>query len=63
MIHLPSAPYTPAFIARLLRDMPADRLAATVPHDFHRWPTRKIVPAKIIRDLISNERDRRRASR
>ena len=55
-----TVPYTPALIARLLRDMSEPQLASAHPHDFHRWPTRKIVPAKIIRELISNELDRRR---
>lgn len=55
-----SEPYSASLITKLLRDMPADRLAAAHPHDFHRWPVRKIVAAKVINELISNERDRRR---
>jgi hypothetical protein len=47
-------------IGRLLRGMPTDRLAAIHPHDFQRWPAREVVPGKIIAELISNEKARRK---
>lgn len=52
-------PYTPAMISRLLRDVPTERLATIAPAAFQTWPTRKIVPAKIIKELIANEQSRR----
>lgn len=52
-------PYTPAMVTRCLRDMPADRLATVKPTDFHVWPVRKIVPGKVIRELIDNEVSKR----
>jgi hypothetical protein len=55
-----SEPYTSAMIAGLLRAMPADRLHTVRPSAFQTWPTRKIVPGKIILELIANEQDRRR---
>ncbi|MBO9624145.1 MAG: hypothetical protein J7500_15665 [Sphingomonas sp.] len=55
-----SEPYTPGMIAHALREMAPERLAAIHPHDFQRYPTRKIVPGKLIRELIDNERARRR---
>lgn len=55
-----SEPYTAGMITGLLRDMPADRLRTIAPIDFHRWPVRKIVPGKLIRELIDNEISRRR---
>lgn len=55
-----SEPYTPGMITSLLRDMPGDRLATIQPTAFHVWPVRKIVPAKLIRELIDNEVSRRR---
>lgn len=55
-----SEPYTPAMVTRALRDMSPDRLAVIRPTDFHTWPTRRIVSAKLIRELIDNEISRRR---
>jgi hypothetical protein len=57
---IPGEPYTPAMITGLLRAMPADRLASILPTAFHAWPVRRIVPGKIIRELIDNEISRRR---
>lgn len=54
-----SEPYTPGMITALLREMPAERLSAVRPVDFQRWPTRQIVPGKLILELISNEAARR----
>lgn len=53
-------PYTPGLISRILREMPAERLAAIQPYAFQTWPTTRIVPGKVIRELINNERSRRR---
>lgn len=55
-----SEPFTPGMIASLLRTMPAERLAVVKPAAFQTWPTRKIVPANVIRELITNEQSRRR---
>jgi len=55
-----SEPYTPAMITNLLRAMPDDRLRVAKPYDFQRWPTRKIVPGNVIRELIANEKARRK---
>jgi hypothetical protein len=55
-----SEPYTAPMITSLLRAMPADRLASIQPTAFHVWPVRKIVPGKLIRELIDNEISRRR---
>lgn len=52
-------PYTPAMITTILRGSSLERLAEIQPTDFHRWPTRKIVPRPIIEELIRNERARR----
>lgn len=53
-------PYTVPFITKLLRSMPTAQLMATMPHDFQRWPARKIVKAPIIQEIINNERASRR---
>lgn len=50
-----SEPYTPAMIATILRAMPAERLARVAPRDFQTWPTRRVVPSAIVRELIDNE--------
>lgn len=55
-----SEPFTPEQITYHLRGMSAERLAASHPYDFQRWPVRKIVPAKVIHELITNERQRRK---
>lgn len=52
-------PYTAAMISGILRAMPKELFARVRADDFRRWPTRGIVPAKIIDELISNERQRR----
>ena len=52
-------PFTPAFIAKLLRKMSDQQLRKATPGDFHLWPVKRIVPSAIIRELISNERGRR----
>lgn len=52
-------PYYPAMITRILRALPAPQLATIAPADFHRWPTRQIVPSQTINELISNEKTRR----
>lgn len=54
-----SEPYSVGMISRILRTMPPPVLARTKPDDFHRWPTRRIVPSRIINELISNEKARR----
>ena len=56
----PGEPFTPGMITGLLRTMPADRLASIQPTAFHVWPVRRIVPGKLIRELIDNEISRRR---
>ncbi len=53
-------PYDPQMIGALLRTMPADRLNAADPAAFQRWPAATVTPATIIKDLIDNERARRR---
>lgn len=55
-----SEPYSPGLISRLLRDMPSDRLATIQPRAFQKWPAVRIVPGKVIAELISNEQSRRR---
>lgn len=57
-----SEPYTVAMISAVLKGMPADRLAAVQPRNFQMWPTRRIVPAAIIRELIDHERAVRKSS-
>lgn len=52
-------PYTPQMIAEVLRSMAPERLAAIQPVNFQMWPTRQIVPGRVISELISNERARR----
>lgn len=54
-----SLPYTPALITKLLRAMPADRLATIQPEDFQMWPARSIARADVIAEMIANERMRR----
>ncbi|MBB5709320.1 hypothetical protein [Sphingomonas xinjiangensis] len=54
-----SEPYTAAMITTVLRGSTDDRLGQVRPTDFHRWPTRKIVPRPLIEELIRNERARR----
>lgn len=54
-----SEPYTPAMIAHALRNTPDDRLATLDWQVFQRYPTRKIVPGAIIREMIRDERQRR----
>lgn len=56
----PGEPYTPGMITSLLRAMPVEQLATIQPAAFHLWPVRKIVPGKLIRELIDNEISRRR---
>lgn len=53
-------PYTPPMIAKVLRDMPAERLATIEPATFQAWPTKQIVKRNIIVDLIDAERAARR---
>jgi hypothetical protein len=52
-------PYTPPLIAKLLRAMPADQLAAIRPDQFRMWPAPRIVPDRVTRELIRAERGRR----
>ncbi len=52
--------YTPQLISQLLREMPDERLNTIHPHAFQMWPARKVVPGKVIRELISNEKARRK---
>ncbi len=54
-----SEPYTPPMIAHALRQMSDGQLEAATPFQFQTWPTRKIVPGKMIRELIANEIARR----
>ncbi len=53
-------PYEPALISKLLRAMPAERFAAATAIQFQTWPAAKITPAKVIKELIENEKARRR---
>ncbi len=53
-------PYDAPMIDALLRRMPAERLAIVVPSDFQRWPLVVVTASSIIRELITNERARRR---
>lgn len=57
-----SVPYTPSYAARILRLMPADRLAKITPADFQRWPAPKPLPSKVGRELINAERAVRRTA-
>lgn len=50
-----SEPYSPGMISRALRSMSLPTLRAVHPHKFHTHPVRKIVPSRMIRELISNE--------
>lgn len=54
-----SEPYTPSMIRAVLRDMPDADLSKATPRQFHTWPTRKIVPSRIIAELITHERSTR----
>lgn len=58
-----SEPFTPPMIADVLRTMAPERLAVIQPVNFQTWPVRRIVPSKVIAELISNERARRARSR
>lgn len=53
-------PYDPPMISRLLRTMPPDRLATVTDVKF-RTGAQVVTPGKIIRELISNEKQRRAA--
>jgi hypothetical protein len=57
-----SAPYDGAMITALLRGMPPVRLAAATAALFQIWPAEVITPARVIAEMISNERQRRRAA-
>lgn len=52
-------PFDAPMIQRFLRRKTDAELAAAHPHQFQTWPTRKIVPGKLIRELIANEKARR----
>lgn len=54
-----SEPYTPGMIRAVLRGMPDADLQRVTPRQFHAWPTRKIVPSRIISELITHERSTR----
>lgn len=53
-------PYTAPLITKLLRGMTNAQLMAVMPHDFQRWPAKRIVKAPAIQEIINNERARRR---
>lgn len=52
-------PFDAPMIQRYLRRKSDSELASTRPEHFQMWPTRNIVAASIIRELISNEKARR----
>lgn len=54
------AAYDAPFITKLLRAMPVPRLAVVTATNFQTWPCDVVLPAKVIGELISNERARRR---
>ena len=56
-----SEPYSVSMVRTILKRMPSDRLAELKPKDFHQWPTRKIVPAQIIDEMLTAERAARKA--
>lgn len=56
----PGEPYTPGMIANILSEMPDDRLAVAGHEQFQRWPVKNIVPGITIRELIANEKAKRR---
>lgn len=56
-----SEPYTAGMIRRILADMPDADLQRATPRQFHEWPTRRIVPSRIISELITHERSTRGA--
>ncbi|UIJ43774.1 hypothetical protein LZK98_11795 [Sphingomonas cannabina] len=56
-----AVPYAPDFITSLLRQMSPAELATVKADDFQRWPVQIVTPAKIIRELTSNERARRKS--
>jgi len=49
-------PFDPPMIQRYLRRKSDAELASTRPEHFQTWPTRNIVPGKVIASLIANER-------
>lgn len=54
-----SEPYTPGMIRAVLRSMPDADLQRATPRQFHTWPTRRIVPSRVISELITHERSTR----
>jgi len=53
-------PFTPEMITDSLKAMSDERLSIITPTPFQTWPTVNIVPGNIIRELIANEKARRR---
>ena len=53
-------PYEPALIIRLLRAMSDERLSEVTWQQFQMHPAPCITKGAIIRELIANERDRRK---
>lgn len=53
-------PYDPPLITKLLRSMDDARLAGVEWQSFQVWPVQHITPGKLIRELIANEKARRR---
>jgi predicted Zn-dependent protease len=60
-VDVESEPFTPAQIARSLRQLSDEDLSAVHPRRYHMWPVRKIVPGNVILELIANERATRRS--
>lgn len=50
-----SEPYTIGQISRALSQMQTPVLRNLDPRTFHRWPVRKVVPLKVINELIEHE--------
>jgi len=53
-------PFDAALVSILLRRMPDARLAATAPSHFQTHPAPVTLKASVLRELIDNERARRR---
>ncbi len=55
-----SEPFTPQMVSDLCRAMSDERLSIIRPHDFQRWPVKRIVQADLIAEIIANEKARRK---
>lgn len=53
-------PYDSQMVTSLLRNMPPDSLAAVTPDKFRMFPAPVVLPGDTLREMIANEKQRRR---